>query len=101
LTLRLSPVQLSIINYLKIPGNTPELYAKSKFQSESTVRVQLARIRAKDREARVYRATLNALIGRNPWLRQWVKVPSGLTPKDEATVERRLQNPIDLQASVE
>lgn len=106
MTLRLSPKQLDIINWLKVPGTTPESYAKVHFQSETTIRVQLARVRAKDREARVFRATLNGLIGHYPQLRQWLKIPydgqpePNLLPKDKATVERRLQNPNDLQASV-
>ena len=93
MTLRLSPKQLDIITFLKAPGTTPESYAKAHFQSVKTVYVQLGRVKAKDKEARIFRAFINGMIGRYPQLRQWIKPQTELTPKEAATVENGLQNP--------
>jgi hypothetical protein len=101
LTLRLSPAQLDIVNHLKIPGNTPESYANMKDISEHTVWVQLSRLRAKDKEARVFHATYNGLMGGNPNLLQFLKVTEGLTSGEKMEVERRLQTPNGLRDSVE
>ena len=94
MTLRLSPKQLDIIRFLETsPNVTPEDYAKAHFQSVNTIYVQLGRVKAKDKEARVFRAFLNGTIGRYPWLRTWLKPQPELSPSERATVERGLQNP--------
>jgi hypothetical protein len=94
MTLRLSPVQLQIIDYLKgNPANTPDMWAKATGHSVNTAYVQLGRMRAKDKEARVFRAFYNGLLGRYPWLRQYLKEQKEPTPSEQATVERALQNP--------
>ena len=94
MTLRLSPTQLSIIDYLKgNPNNTPEMWAKATGHKAKTAYTQLGRARAKDKEARVFRAFYNGMIGRYPWLRQYLKPQMDLTPKEKEDVDRGLQNP--------
>lgn len=105
MTLRFSPVQADIITFLKTQGSTPEDFAKARGLKLSTVLVQLARARRKDREARIFHATYNGLMGGNPNLRQWLKVqepayPVPLTPGEREVVDRHLQNLVVRQPPV-
>lgn len=93
MTLRLSPAQLSIVNFLKAPSTSPEDYAKARGVTVSTVWVQLHRIRRKDKDARIFHAMFNGLMGANPNLRQYFKIVEGLTPVEQQEAERRLQIP--------
>lgn len=93
MTLRPSPVQVDIVTFLKVPGSTPEDYAKAKGRSVETVYVQLQRLRRKDREARMFHAWFNGTMGSNPNLMKYMKVVEGLSPSEAREVDRHLQNP--------
>ncbi|MDG6969939.1 MAG: hypothetical protein JRN54_02375 [Nitrososphaerota archaeon] len=105
MTLRFSRTQKDIIAFLKVPGTSPEKYADLHGIALSTVLVQLARARHKDRDARVFHATYNGLMGANPNLRQWLKVqepayPVPLTQGERSEVDRRLQDLVVRQVPV-
>ena len=91
--MRPSPRQLSIVVYLKAPGTTPDGYAEQQGISVKTVYVQLARLRAKDDEARRFHAWFNGVMGSNPNLRPYMKGIDQLAPKDESLVALDLQEP--------
>lgn len=96
MTLRLSPQQVDILNWLKVPGNTPESYARVKGYSESTISSQGTRIRKKAREGRILNAMLNGLMAHYPAIRFWLKMSDSPSPSERAEVERRLQSLTDL-----
>lgn len=101
LTLRLSTMQAELFNFLKIPNNTPEDFAKMKHIDPSTASVHLSRIRRKDREARIFHAMINGSMAGNPNLKLWLKVhEEGLSAGEQKELDRRLQNLTALQIPV-